>query len=304
MLPNLSTDAEELIRKIDARLNEIEAASTQEEQIIKFDEALDQLNNLIGLKNVKDNVIKLINYLKFIKKIEGKANLEKLNLNMVFKGNPGTGKTTVARIMANILYGLGYLKNNNVIETTPKDFIAGYIGQTAIKTNNLINNYKGGLIFIDEAYGFNDNSESGFASDAITEIIKEMEQKDTVFIFAGYSKEMEDFIALNPGLKSRIGYVMDFRDYSEEELIEIFLAKLSKNGFYIENAALDEVKKVIKEMKKEKNFGNGRLIDNLYDKIMLEHATLNFDSLDEEELVTIKSEAVHKANFQKKFIYD
>ena len=256
--------------------------------------ALDNLLNLTGLDNVKKEVMKLAHYLKYLKKVEGKITLDKLNLHMVFKGNPGTGKTTVARIMANILYYLGYLSSDKIIEVTPSDFIAGYVGQTAIKTRKLLNKFRGGLIFIDEAYSFingSDESSCSFAGEAITEIIKEMESKETIFIFAGYGDEMEEFINLNPGIRSRVGYYISFDDYTEEELYNIFLSKLSNTGFSIYDDASCEIKKIIGIKMREKNFGNGRMIDNLYNKLLLEHAMINSDEVSDEKLLTISKEA-------------
>ena len=256
---------------------------------------LDKLIALVGLDNVKNEVVKLANYLKFLNKIKDKTNLDKINLNMIYKGSPGTGKTTVARIMANILYYLGYLSNNKVIETTPTNFIAGYIGQTGIKTKKLLDEHKGGLIFVDEAYSFvkgKDDNDSSFSDEAIAEIIKEMEKKETVFIFAGYDQEMDEFINLNPGIKSRIGYYINFSDYNEEELLEIFISKIKATGFIICEDAVEEVKKIINLKKEEKNFGNGRMIDNLYNKIILEHASLNYDEEDDDKLLTITKDSV------------
>ncbi len=295
----MDTSIEEMLKKIDSRLTELENEERQKKAVenYSYDE---ELENLIGLSEVKLEVTKLVNYLTFLQKIKGKANIDKINLNMVFKGNAGTGKTTVARIMANILYELGYLSNNMIIETTPKDFIAGYVGQTALKTRKLLDKYKGGLIFIDEAYSFVSTDDHSFTNDAITEIIKEMETKETVFIFAGYDKEMEDFIDLNPGIKSRIGYNIEFADYSEEELLEIFLSKLNKSGLSIDDMGLEKVKEIIQNKKKEKNFGNGRMVDNLYNKIVLEHANTNYEEEDMSKLLMITSETINNINFESK----
>ena len=156
---------------------------------------------------------------------KNKINLEPLNLNMIFTGNPGTGKTTIARIIAGILYDLGYVKNTNFIETTAQDFIGGYVGQTALKTRTLLDEHKGAVIFIDEAYVFASGGQL-YADEAIAEILKEMESKETVFIFAGYKEEMKKFIDMKSGLYSRVGSIIDFKDYTLDELMDIFDRKV------------------------------------------------------------------------------
>lgn len=302
---NTAKDVEEILEEIQRRLDEIDAKDrTRKGKFINSENNLKQitssLDKLIGLTEVKNEVNKLINYLKFIIRLNGRANIDKINLNMLFKGNPGTGKTTVAKLMGKILYDLGYLKNDNIVETTPRDFIAGYIGQTAIKSRKFLDKYKGGLIFIDEAYGFNhSDDETNFSDEAIAEIIKDMEKKDTVFIFAGYDKEMEEFVNLNPGIKSRIGYDISFEDYTEEELLEMFMKKIDNSGLSISEEAINSIKTIIKDKKKEKNFGNGRMIDNLYNKLLIEHASITYED-DYDKLLTITNEAVANVNMKIK----
>ena len=166
---------------------QIEEETEYQEDTINTDitnNVIEDLDSLVGLKNIKYEVEKLKAYLSFINNSKDKLDLEVPNLNMVFYGNPGTGKTTVARAISKILFSLGYIKSNKFKEVTTGDFVAGYVGQTAIKTKDLINKNKDGVIFIDEAYSFSSNGQE-FADEALVEILKEMENKETVFIFAG-----------------------------------------------------------------------------------------------------------------------
>jgi len=310
------TDINELIKRIDQKLDEIdqenidfiESKELMNEVELKmhdlkdnietiYNQYLSELNNLVGLAEVKIEAKKLINYLIFLKKTKDKINLSNMNLNMIFRGNPGTGKTTVAKIFANILCQLGFLKTNKIIETTPRDFIAGYIGQTAIKARKTIDSASGGVIFIDEAYTFaqsSNGSRDSFVNEAITEIIKEMETLNTVFIFSGYSNKMDDFIKLNPGIKSRIGYDISFKDYTKDELLLMFKNKLNKSGMKLCDNAYSVLSDKIEENMKKKDFGNGRMIDNLFNEIIREHATYNIFETNTKKLLEINEETIKK----------
>ena len=209
---------------------------------------------------------------------------------MVFLGNPGTGKTTVARLIGDILYNLKYIKQNKLIEVSSKDLVAEYVGQTAVKTMNVVEKAMGGILFIDEAYALAvKNNDNSFNAEAIATLIKAMEdyRDDLVVIFAGYTKEMQDFLNSNSGIVSRIGYTLEFDDYTNEELIEIFKGMVSKAGFILEDDAIDEVKKLIDENRGMKNFGNARFIRNVYERSVINHATNTKNNKSKKILKTI-----------------
>lgn len=263
-------------------LNEMVKNELEEESnVLSTNKPLEELNSLIGLEKIKNEVIKLKDFLTFLNKVKENALIKVPNLNMTFVGNPGTGKTTVARIITNILYDLKYIKNNSFIEVTTGDFIGRYVGHTGPKTKELISLNKGGVIFIDEAYSFTSKGQS-FAQEALVEILKEMETGETIFIFAGYKEQMQEFIDMNPGLKSRLGYNLIFDDYSLEQLYEIFVRKVNLSKLKLEPSMEIKIKEIINHYKDSENFGNARFINNLFDKLLLEHASkvLNEDDID------------------------
>ncbi|MBQ6860621.1 MAG: AAA family ATPase [Clostridia bacterium] len=235
----------------------------------------ESLDNIIGLDSVKEKVKEFEKYMLF--QLQAKANGLKVsssNMHMIFTGNPGTGKTTVARIMAKMLFDLGVVKENKLIEVERKDLVATYIGQTAAKTSEVIEKAMGGVLFIDEAYTLASESKNDFGSEAVATLIKAMEDhKDKlVVIFAGYQKEMKDFLDINPGIASRIGYTFDFPDYTIEELIEIFNVKIKNNGFESDDSVYVPLKRIFTYYSKRKSFGNGRFVDKVIQETLMNHA--------------------------------
>ena len=251
-----------------------------------IDEVFSELDSLVGLYDVKKVLRDLVNLISLKDKSDLKIN--NVNLHMLFLGNPGTGKTTVARCLSSILYNLGYIKEDKLLEVSSKDLVAEYVGQTAIKTYSVIERALGGVLFIDEAYALSSKNNS-YNDEAIATLIKAMEDNrdNLVVIFAGYTKEMGDFINSNSGIASRIGYTLNFKDYTEDELLEIFKGMVNKAGFKITNEALYKARNIIKDHLNDKNFGNARFVRNMYEKTVTEHATNTKDKRRKDVLITL-----------------
>lgn len=245
----------------------------------KVDDTMSKLNDLVGLEDVKSSFQEIFDTIIFKQKTKDNLSFEEGSKHMVFTGNPGTGKTTVAEIIAPLFHEVGYLESDKVSYVSAQNLIGEYVGQTAPKTEKVIKDNLGGIIVLDEAYILAGKAQE-YGNEAITVMLKEMEKNRTMFIFAGYKKEMEDFIKMNSGLESRIGSFLEFKDYSEDELFEIFKKNIDKvndkeNQEYkltMSEGAVSKVKGIISEAKQITDFGNGRFAKKLFDKISRCHA--------------------------------
>lgn len=265
------------------------AATTEDdadepEPVETLEELLEQLNNLIGLSGVKQEVKSLISMIK-MKKIRDARGLKSANISkhLVFLGNPGTGKTTVARLIAKLYKQLGVLEKGQLIEVDRGGLVAGYIGQTALKTQEKIDEAMGGVLFIDEAYTLAKGS-SDFGQEAVDTILKAMEDKRESFvvIVAGYSEPMERFLESNPGLKSRFNKNILFEDYSRSELISILKSFCTQNDMVLTAEAEHDIDCYLEWLisNKPDNFANGREMRNLFETMYSNQANRLADELD------------------------
>lgn len=235
----------------------------------------DMLAQLIGLKDVKEQVRKIAAFARMKKDMEtlGRTSVP-VALNMEFVGNPGTAKTTVARILAGIFQEIGILSSSQIVETGRADLVAGYIGQTAINVKSVFKRARGKLLFIDEAYSLASDSQRDFGYEAINTIVQEMEnsRSDTVVVFAGYPEEMENFFSMNPGLRSRVPFRISFPDYSTDEMAQIVALEAQKRGFSLCPRALEKAVSLCGEAKHRSDAGNGRFCRNLVENAILGYA--------------------------------
>jgi len=235
--------------------------------------ALQALNELTGLTAVKAEINTLINFIK-VQKAREETGLKttSLSLHIVFTGNPGTGKTTVARIVAQIYKALGVLTQGQLIETDRSGLIAEYVGQTAVKVNTTVNSALNGVLFIDEAYSIVGDKDDSFGKEAVSTLIKRMEddRKNLIVILAGYTEQMNTFIETNPGFKSRFNRYIDFSDYTPEELLAIYNSMSLKLDFVLTDKAKLKLEQVLKDAytNRDETFGNGRYVRNLFEKSM------------------------------------
>ena len=265
------------------KLSETQSSETQPEEVPKKektqDELLEMLDSLVGLENIKQSVKSLINYVK-IRKLREENELPNppLSLHMVFAGNPGTGKTTVGRILSELYKAIGVLSKGQLVEVDRSGLVAGFVGQTAIKTSEVVTSALGGILFIDEAYALAQDTGSGndFGREAIETLLKLMEdhRNDLIVIVAGYTEPMERFITSNPGLESRFNRYFFFEDYNSGELYDIFDSMCKKSEYILTDDAKEFARehfKIIYENRDE-NFGNARHVRNFFENIVTVHS--------------------------------
>lgn len=241
-----------------------------EEKKPDFDELMAQLDSLVGLDDVKKDIKNLMNLVKVRRlRRENGLPIPPMSLHMVFMGNPGTGKTTVARIISGLYAAIGVLEKGQLIEVDRSGLVAGYVGQTALKTQEVIKSALGGVLFIDEAYSLASGGENDFGREAIETILKAMEdhRDELIVVVAGYDGPMEKFINSNPGLQSRFNKYFYFPDYNGEQLLHIFKGQCKKNGYALTEEAEAEAKAMFEELYENRgeNFGNGRDVRNVFE---------------------------------------
>ena len=256
----------------DSNLNSAEEKKDEEPE----EDPMETLDKLIGLGSIKDDVKELTAFVK-VQKARQEQGLKSVpvSLHLVFTGNPGTGKTTVARIIAKIYKQIGVLSKGQLVEVDRSGLVAGYVGQPAIKTTEQIKNAMGGVLFIDEAYSLSQKDDA-FGQEAIDTILKAMEdnRKDLVVIVAGYTEPMKKFVESNPGLKSRFNKYIEFPDYSVDELEEIFYMNCQKYDYKVEDDVKHQIRALItsRKMGSIENFANAREIRNLFEEIITNQA--------------------------------
>ena len=264
------------------------------------EEVLAELDGLTGLENVKDSVRKLVATVKAnrLREEKGLENNVKMSYNFVFTGNPGTGKTTVARILGKAFRALGILDRGNFVETDRSGLVAKYAGQTAQKTNKLIDSAMGGILFIDEAYQLNQGENDTYGSEAVATLLKRMEDArgSMVVIIAGYKDEMKKFMAINSGLESRFSRTIEFPDYSAKDLATIFRSMAKKGKYRLSPDVERWIEPYIGMMTKNrsKKFGNARWARNLFEK-SVERQSLRVSEMEDpsaDELVTLRMKDV------------
>ena len=263
-----------------------------------------ELDSYIGLDEVKKEVKNLINMATVYKlRMDNDLPNPDMSLHLVFSGNPGTGKTMIARFMSRVYHSLGLLSKGTLTEVDRSGLVAGYIGQTAIKTSKAIESAMGGVLFIDEAYTLTSKTENDFGFEAVDTILKAMEDSraDLVVIVAGYTELMEKFIDSNPGLRSRFNKYIDFADYTADEMMGIFKLNCKKSCYTLEEDAEKQVSDYLALVEEAAGeFGNARGVRNTFEKILTEQANriAAMESITKDDLMKIKKEDVVAALYE------
>ena len=252
------------------------------------------IDDLIGLETLKEKLRAFKSQVLYQRHLreKGISQLPEINMHMIFTGNPGTGKTSVAKLIADDLYSIGVLKSNRMVVAERKDLVSVFAGQTTQKTAEIVRKAVGGVLFIDEAYSLANDS---LGHEVIEVLLTAMEEhkSDTVIIFAGYQAEMQTFLSMNPGIQSRIGYTFHFEDYSPEELTKMFEEKLTKAGFAVSPEALQKAHTIMEYFHSVKNFGNGRFVNHVLQQTITQRSTRDFTEqyrdISAEDIPDIKS---------------
>ncbi len=283
-----------------AEIKSMDPAQAQLLEEDSLDKLMEELNSLTGMESVKKEVANLVNLLKICRIRQAKGlQIPPTTNHLVFLGNPGTGKTTVARILSKIYHGLGVLSKGHLVEVDRSGLVAGYMGQTSEKVMEVVEKAKGGVLFIDEAYALSSNKQEGdFGQEAIDILNKAMEdfRDDLIVIAAGYHDEMQDFLDANPGLRSRFNRTIEFPNYDADDLIEIMNNRAKKLDYNIEEETLEYIRakfKAILEFPPE-NFGNARSVRNYLDNAISNQANrlVSEPDIDVDKLTTITIEDV------------
>lgn len=271
-----------------------------------LDELLAKLDSLVGLEKVKANVKSLINLMKVRKlREENGLKVPPVSLHMVFMGNPGTGKTTVARLIAQLYCAIGVLSKGQLVEVDRSGLVAGYVGQTAQKTSEVIQKAMGGVLFIDEAYALTSKEGNDFGQEAVETLLKAMEDNrdDLVVIVAGYEDLMEDFISSNPGLESRFNRYFMFEDYNGQELFDIFKLQCDSNMYVLNEETEAFAKAHFSSMYecRDENFGNGRDVRNFFENAIAAHSdrVSQIEAPTKDDLMTLLKEDLEKASIME-----
>ena len=298
------TNQPPISEKSEKPASQTQAAKPEEKEEIppkeKIEDLLAELDSYVGMDAIKTEVRSLINMVQVYKlRREHDLPTTDMSLHMVFSGNPGTGKTTVARIMSRIYHSLDILSKGQLVEVDRSGLVAGYVGQTAIKTQKVIEKAMGGVLFIDEAYALNGRSENDFGQEAIDTILKAMEdhRDDLVVIVAGYTDLMDRFIHSNPGLESRFNRFLLFDDYTTDEMVEIFRMQCKKGCYQLTEEAQPLIRDYIAEESADDSFGNARGVRNLFEHVLVaqNNRLATMEKITREDLMTITADDVLRA---------